>query len=81
MRESLQEVVEALWQDGEQQAGKVDQANAGCAEAAVRPRRGCCADCMSRRGHGAATKNASWGAAAARRPEGRGERRRRWQTF
>ena len=31
-----QEVVEALWQDGEQQADKVDQANAGCAEAAVR---------------------------------------------
>ena len=31
-----QEVVEVLWQDGEQQADKVDQANAGCAEAAVR---------------------------------------------
>ena len=29
-------MVEALWQDGEQQADKVDQANAGFAEAAVR---------------------------------------------
>ena len=28
-------MVEALWQDGEQQADKADEVDAGCAEAAV----------------------------------------------